>query len=138
MTGYVLLGLLFLAILIGQAVVLLSLLSQERTKWITLLEQEHQRNNDRELRSEHERERLLNRAASKEWQTYVQLEGSRNQGPSFVSSSEPYVGMSDNEELARWQEAQVEALKASQTFGYGEVLTDDLHDDARDLGLEPI
>lgn len=136
LTGYVLLGLLFLVILLGWTAVLLNLLSQERERGQALLQAEQERNNSRELRAEHERERLLNRAAAKEWQTYVQLEGSRNQG-TFGSPSEPYVGMSDEAELERYRAQQAEALMASQGHGLGESLTDDLYDDARDLGLAP-
>lgn len=65
----------------------------------------------------------------------MQVEGSRNQGPSFGSPFEPYLGMSDEAEAKREEQAAVAALLASQ--GYGEVSDDDLHDDAVDLGFAP-
>lgn len=113
----------------------LHLLSQEREKWRTLLQEEQARNNDREIRSEHERERLLNRAMTQKWTDFVQVEGTRNQG-TFASQFEPSVGMSDEEEERRYREQMAAALVASQGTGIGEV-ADDLNDDARDLGLAP-
>lgn len=122
--GYVLLASLFLVILIGLTAVFLKLLKVER-----------EANLRREISWEHERERLLNRAMSREWQTYVQVEGSKNPSPSFGSPSEPYLGMSDEVEAEREAAQAVQALIASH--GYGEVSDDDLHDDAVDLGFAP-
>lgn len=122
--GYVLLASLFLVILIGLTAVFLKLLLMER-----------EANRNREISWEHERERLLNRAMSREWQTFVQVEGNRNQGPSFASPSDPYIGMSDEEEAAREHAAAVAALAGG--YGLGEVINDDLHNDAVDLGLTP-
>lgn len=67
-------------------------------------------------------ERLLNRAMTKEWESYTQLSHAlMNQA--LPSTSEPYQGMNDEEELRRFGQQPV-----------GEVLVD-YSDDLRELGL---
>lgn len=53
----------------------------------------------REITWEAERERLLNRMMTKEWQSYVQMNGAMQTASD--SQSEPEKGLSDEEELRR-------------------------------------
>lgn len=89
-----------------------------------LLLKQESRHREREITWERERERLLNRAMTKEWASYVQMQGMLQTNSN--SGSDPAVGMSDEEELRRIGEIQ----------GIGEVFVD-LGDDARELGLTP-
>lgn len=74
-----------------------------------------------------ERERLLNRAMTKEWETYVQMQSAQVVLPS--TSDEAPRGMSDDEELRRIGRAEVEA------DGLGETLVE-LDDHDRELFSE--
>ena len=73
-----------------------------------------------------ERERLLNRAMTKEWTTYAQLVN--GMVTSTSPSDEPPVGLNDEEELRR-----IGQLFAHE--GLGDV--DGLNDDLDDLGIRP-
>lgn len=73
---------------------------------------------------EHKEERLLNRCMTKDWQSYVQMNGAM-QVASSTSEPGEGIGMSDESEARRWAEAH-------GIPEFGEVLAEqDLHD----LGL---
>ncbi len=72
-----------------------------------------------------ERSDLLNRCMTKEWQSYQMMVA---QAP-FSSTSEPPVGLSDEEELRRIGRAYSEA-------GLGDVLVE-LDADLAELGIRP-
>lgn len=87
-----------------------------------LLTEERSSNLRREAQWELERERLLNRAMTKEWTTYAQMTGALS--VSSPQADEPAVGMSDLEELRR----------AGLLDGIGEENFDP-HQMAEELGL---
>lgn len=76
---------------------------------------------------EAERERLLNRAMTKDWESYAQMTGAPAASPSEL----PPVGMSDETESAQWA-ARAGALGLGETFV--EIQGFDT-DDAEGLGL---
>ena len=79
-----------------------------------------------------EREMLLNRAMTRTWQDYVQVSSNLHTGSSSSNSEEELTGMSDEEEIRRWQQAD-----SANIAPVGEVIgTVELDDTDRDfLGL---
>ena len=77
---------------------LLALLGLETKLFLRLLSSEQSSSRRRETEWATERERLLNRAMTKDWQSYAQLQSSM---VVTGSPSEEYVSMSDEAEAAR-------------------------------------
>lgn len=108
------------------AICLLLLMTQ--VMWFLLLKWMHRDHREQRIAWERERERLLNRAMTKEWASYVQMTGLSNQ-PGPTPLEPPYQGMSDEEELRRAGEA------AAQSAGLGETFVDFSDDDELIRGL---
>ncbi len=72
---------------------------------------------------ERERERLLNRCMTKEWESYVQMTGQMGTTSGLSSDTSEVVGMSDESEAARWAAA----------MGQGEPLGETLVEMERDM-----
>jgi hypothetical protein len=98
--------------------------SQERNTLRNLIETMRSDHRAERINWERERERLLNRAMTREWTSYLQmLPTMENSG----STSEESKGMSDEEEMRR--------AGFSDPQGFGEVVVD-MTDEMRMLGLD--
>jgi hypothetical protein len=74
----------------------------------------------REEAWERERERLLNRAMTKEWTTYTQMSASMQAGPPDSPGDDPIPGLSDEEEAERWAASLGHAIGNGAGFGYSD------------------
>lgn len=97
--------------------------TKERDRLTSLIDSLRTDHREERMAWERERERLLNRAMTREWTSYVQMQGAMQ---SSNSTSDPYVGMSDEEELRR--------AGLTDAEGYGEVIVD-ITEEAKAFGI---
>lgn len=111
---------------VASLLLLVLLLSGQTFLFWKLWSRQQTQHQEERINWERERERLLNRAMTKEWQSYQQMQAALV--PNFGLTSDPAEarGMSDEEELRRYRGEQL-----PQAQGLGETLVE-LHDDSTD------
>lgn len=101
--------------LLASLLLLIFLLTGETVLFWKLWTRQENQHREERINWERERERLLNRAMTKEWTSYAQMQAS--QILSFASpSDDPVRGMSDEEELSRIGRDLVEAEGLGETL----------------------
>ena len=126
---WLMLGICLLTLLVATLAILTVRTSERAISQLLQKELDTTRQDFREQRCswEAERERLLNRALTKEWESYAQMTGAPAASPSDL----PPVGMSDETESAQWA-ARAGALGLGETFVEMPGFDDN---DVRGLGL---
>lgn len=101
---------------LGFCLVLLVLLLLEGVIFLKLWTRQLTSHKEERVNWERERERLLNRAMTKEWESYAQMAAAIVPTSHLVSDPTEGVGLSDEEELRRVGKAIAEAEGIGETL----------------------